>query len=131
MSFGASSCRLLRLEPQREPKYLRHLCHYLAGNGSCSASHCSGGTVAFTRAGREQWGRELKYGLQIGNSRGWRGIQLSRRMPSVLPIYAMPVTLLSSSLQKRKGEKNKYLCISVYLYRSLSCSLPWPRKFLQ
>jgi len=102
LSFGASSTGLLRLEPQREPKYLHH---YLAANGSCFASHCSGGTVSFTRAGREQWDRELKYGLQIGNSRGWRGIQLSRQTPSMLPIYAMPLTLLSSSLQVRERKK--------------------------
>lgn len=63
------------------------------------------------RAGREQWGRELKYGLQIGNGRGWRGIRLSRRTPSVLPLYAMPMTLLSSSLQERKRG------IYMYIYR--------------
>lgn len=112
LSFGASSSRLLQLEPRQEPMYLHH---YLAGNGSCFSSRCSGRTVAFTRAGMEQWGRELKYGIQIGNSRGCRGIQLSRRMPSVLPIYAIPMTLLSSSLQKRKGEKNTYISISLYI----------------
>lgn len=129
MSFGASSTKLLWLEPQREPKYLHH---YLAANGSCFASRCSGRTVSFTRAGREQWGRELKYGLQIGNGRGWRGIQLSRRTPSVLPIYAMPMTLLSSSLQEREkereGNNNIYMYLAACFSLGNSCRSQWQER---
>lgn len=50
-------------------------------------------------------GQGIKIWATNWKQQGARGIQLSRQTPSVLPIYAMPMTLLSSSLQERERKK--------------------------